>query len=143
MTSVVVLAEGRVKDQPTRALLNDYQKRIAKYLPFSEVEVDADIEARADKLLGRDGVLVALEVLGDPWSSHELANRFRQWQNRSTSKLVFVIGGAYGLPKTLSERASARWSLSNLTLPHRLARIVVFEQLYRAQTILRNEPYSH
>jgi 23S rRNA (pseudouridine1915-N3)-methyltransferase len=63
-------------------------------------------------------------------------------EQRSGS-VAFLIGGAYGLPREVSERASVTLSLSKLTLPHRLARLFLCEQLYRAFTIQRNEPYSH
>jgi 23S rRNA (pseudouridine1915-N3)-methyltransferase len=60
-----------------------------------------------------------------------------------TQAIAFLIGGALGLPKEVVKKASRRLSLSNLTLPHRLARVVLCEQLYRAMTIIRGEPYHH
>ena len=64
-------------------------------------------------------------------------------EDTSIMNLVFLIGGSYGLPQATSRAADAQLSLSKLILPHRLARLLLVEQLYRAFTILRNEPYSH
>jgi 23S rRNA (pseudouridine1915-N3)-methyltransferase len=71
-----------------------------------------------------------------------LAKRVERWSSRGKGIVAFVIGGADGIPADLLSRADARLSLSTLTLPHRLARVVLAEQLYRAMTILRGEPYA-
>lgn len=84
--------------------------------------------------------LIALDVLGDTFSSEGLAKHLEQLQQVS-SHLCFLIGGPEGLAKPLLERCQERWSLSKLTLPHTIARIVVIEALYRAWTILHNHPY--
>ena len=77
---------------------------------------------------------------GTAWSSEELARQVERWQ-REARTVALVIGGSHGLPADLLAAASDRWSLGPLTLPHELARVVVAEQLYRACTILRGEPY--
>jgi 23S rRNA (pseudouridine1915-N3)-methyltransferase len=82
-------------------------------------------------------------VDGASWSTEELARQLERRMTRGTRTLTFVIGGADGIPASLSSRASLRLSLSALTLPHRLARLLLCEQLYRALTIIRGEPYHH
>jgi 23S rRNA (pseudouridine1915-N3)-methyltransferase len=76
-------------------------------------------------------------------SSQQLARWLARAENDSIQTLVFLIGGAYGLPESVSKAADLQLSLSAMTFPHRLARLVLAEQLYRAFSILRNEPYDH
>jgi 23S rRNA (pseudouridine1915-N3)-methyltransferase len=83
---------------------------------------------------------VALTRQGEPWSSRELAHQLEQWR-QGRRPVAFLLGGSHGLDSDQFEAADQRWSLGPLTLPHELARVVVCEQLYRAFTILRGEPY--
>ncbi len=84
--------------------------------------------------------LVALDERGDIWSSAELAKQLTNWQERYQD-VMLVIGGAEGLAEEIRQRATSVWSLTRLTLPHQLARIVVIEQIYRAWSLLNNHPY--
>ena len=84
--------------------------------------------------------VIALDERGSAWTTRELANRIERWM-RDGRALALLLGGADGLAPACIEAAEHRWSLSPLTLPHGLARIVVAEQLYRASTILRRHPY--
>ena len=84
--------------------------------------------------------VVALEQGGRPWSTHELKGRLEVWMQLG-QPLCFLVGGPEGLPEACLERAKERWSLSNLTLPHGLARVVLAEALYRAWSILQHHPY--
>lgn len=93
--------------------------------------------------LGKDDYLVALDERGGQLSSEKLAAFIQTRANDSQKNLVFLIGGAFGLDATVLDRADLKWSLSQLTLPHQLVRLVLAEQLYRACTILRNEKYHH
>jgi len=137
---VTVLAVGKVREVPARALVDDYLGRLRRYVRAEELEVkDAAALARA---VPGDAVIVALEVWGKGLSSEGLARRLEAWGTTGKGHVVFLIGGAEGIPKDVSGRASFHLSLSTLTLPHRLARILLFEQLYRAMTILRGEPYA-
>jgi 23S rRNA (pseudouridine1915-N3)-methyltransferase len=83
---------------------------------------------------------VMLEVRGKNWSTEELSHQLAEWR-MDGHNVSFVIGGPDGLSQTCLDQADAKWSLSNLTLPHPLVRIVFIEQLYRAWTILQNHPY--
>jgi 23S rRNA (pseudouridine1915-N3)-methyltransferase len=143
---VSVIAVGKIKQAGLRAELDDYFGRIKHYATFEEVELkdgsDAEVEARFRKAIPTRARVIALEVNGKVVDSRGLADWVARAERDAVS-LAFLIGGAYGLPKALSASASAQLSLSALTLPHRLARLVLAEQVYRAFTILRGEPYSH
>lgn len=142
-----VVSVGKLKDAGSRALAADYAQRIGRYAPLREVEIkdagEAEVAARFQKALPGRGRVVALEVEGRAYSSQDLADYFERCNQGAVSDLSFVIGGAYGLPHALSKAADLQLSLSRMTLPHRLARVLLLEQIYRAFTILRGEPYSH
>jgi len=87
--------------------------------------------------------MVALDERGKQFTSKALADFIQLRANESTRRLIFVIGGAFGLDETVLKRADMKWSLSTLTFPHQLVRLILAEQLYRAFTILRNEKYHH
>lgn len=95
------------------------------------------------ELIGKDDYLVALDERGEEMTSLKLAAFIQARANESAKKLVFVIGGAFGLDPAVLKRANYRWSLSKLTFPHQLVRLVLAEQVYLACTIIRNEKYHH
>jgi len=142
-----VIAVGRVKERGIREAIDDYAKRIGRHARFEEVELkdgSADeVRARFDKAIGDRSRVVALEVDGKALSSRGLADYVARCEGDSISELAFLVGGAYGLPKETSRAADLRLSLSAMTLPHRLCRLFLVEQVYRAFTIVRNEPYDH
>ena len=128
-------------------MLSGYYARIERYAKLEEVEIkDASANEVRDRLLraipDRSRV-VALEVTGRAQSSQDFSAWLGRAEIESVQTVVFLIGGAYGLPGDVSNKADLRLSLSAMTLPHRLARLVLAEQLYRAFTILRGEPYDH
>ena len=141
--SLTVAAIGRLRDSGMRSLLDDYAKRIRRYTPFEEHEVkdDAQLLKQWRTVQGKVKV-VALEVRGQVWSSTEFSRRLARWQSSGKGGVVFFIGGAEGLPSMLVQGADVCMSLSSLTLPHRLARLVLFEQVYRALSLARGEPYA-
>jgi 23S rRNA (pseudouridine1915-N3)-methyltransferase len=148
---LVIVAVGRLRSS-YREACDDYLRRLSRYAKVSEVEVreasraptvDAQREEEAGRLLARvpgGAAVVALAREGSPWTSEELAKRMEGWR-MAARPLAFVIGGSRGLARGLLASAGARWSLGPLTLPHELARVIVTEQLYRAFTIIRGEPY--
>ncbi len=148
---LVVLAVGRLRPA-LREVADDYLRRLRRYAGVREIEVreasraptvPAQREEEAARLAARlpaGGRLVALAREGRSWSSAELARRTDEWR-LAARPVALVIGGSRGLAPGLLGRAEVRWSLGPLTLPHELARVVVLEQLYRAFTILRGEPY--
>jgi len=144
---ICIIAVGKVKQAGLRTEIDDYLKRLQRYTSFTEIELkdgaDAEVQARFEKAIPARAKRIALEVNGRALTSHGLAELVAQAEQTAVPSLAFLIGGAYGLPRDLSASAQLQLSLSALTLPHRLARLVLAEQLYRAYTILRNEPYSH
>ena len=130
---VVALGGGRMKSTALRAACDDYLSRIRHYAKIEEREVK---EAR----IPEDSRLIALAREGEAWSSAQLAEMIGRWEMEGRD-VTFVIGDADGLPVDVLQRAERTWSLGPLTLPHELARVVVYEQLYRAHTIRRGEPY--
>jgi 23S rRNA (pseudouridine1915-N3)-methyltransferase len=135
-----LVAVGKLKEAGLRDLCDDYCRRIIRYAPFTEREVKDDAALR--KAVPVEGVVVALQVTGKALSSTQFAKQIEKWRDGGTSQLTFVIGGAEGIPRDVDERAGLRLSLSSLTLPHRLARLLLLEQIYRAFSILNNEPYA-
>ncbi|GAB4092074.1 23S rRNA (pseudouridine(1915)-N(3))-methyltransferase RlmH [Flaviaesturariibacter terrae] len=94
-------------------------------------------------MLKPDDYLVALDERGKSLPSEGLAAFLQQRATESARQVVFLIGGAFGLDAPVLKRAQLQWSLSSLTFPHQLVRLILAEQLYRACTILRNEKYHH
>jgi len=133
----------------------EYETRARRYWPIDIVEVkeerarrglseDAVREAEAERLLARVPAgleLFALTRRGDAWSSERLSRHIQQSAVRSAPGIAFMIGGAFGLSDTVLKEADRRMRLSTFTLPHDFARLLLLEQLYRAGTIARGEPY--
>jgi 23S rRNA (pseudouridine1915-N3)-methyltransferase len=137
---LVVVAAGRMKEREMRALADDYLGRIRRYVKCDEIEVKSARELAG--AIPEGALTVALEVHGDQLTSTDLSKRVERWGSTGKGVVAFVIGDADGIPKSLSNAAAARISLSRLTLPHRLARLLLLEQLYRSLSILRGEPYA-
>lgn len=137
---LVVVASGRIREKAMRAVADDYLARIRHYARCDEVEVKGASEL--ERAVPEGATLVVLEPDGDAVTSREFARRLERWGARGKGIVALVLGAADGIPPELTRRADARLSLTTLTLPHRLARVVLFEQLYRAFSILRGEPYA-
>ena len=133
-----VVAVGRVKDAALRAACDEYLGRLRRYARVEEREVKD--EARLLGTIPGEARLVALSRTGESWSSTDLAEWTGRW-DQDGRDVALVVGGADGLPGVLLARAERVWSLSALTFPHELSRVIVLEQLYRAFTIRRGEPY--
>lgn len=135
-----VVAVGRIKERGLRSVADDYLGRVGRYVRCDEIEVrDA---AALERALPVGARIVALEVAGRALGSEAFAKQLERWGRDGKGAIAFVIGAADGIPPGISARADERLSLSAMTLPHRLARVVLYEQLYRAMTILRGEPYA-
>ena len=93
--------------------------------------------------LNKDAYVILLDERGKQLTSPELADFLQQRANKSVKKLIFLIGGVYGVDESIFTRANYTWSLSKLVFPHMLVRLMLAEQLYRACTILKNEKYHH
>ncbi|GAB3093934.1 23S rRNA (pseudouridine(1915)-N(3))-methyltransferase RlmH [Aestuariicella hydrocarbonica] len=132
----------------------DYAKRLPRDFAVEVVELPLGPRGKSssiEKAMAKEGQqmlaaipkgdkVIALDVLGKPWSTEKLASNLASWSMENSNYSV-LIGGPDGLAADCLARADAKWSLSALTLPHPLVRIVLIEQLYRAWSILNNHPY--
>ncbi len=137
--------------------VEDFTKRISKYFPvewdiipvpknagmLSEMDLKKKEGETILEWLEKDDYLIALDEGGKQMGSEQLAQFIQQRANESKRKLIFLVGGAYGIDESIFKRANYKWSLSSLTFPHQLVRLILAEQVYRACTILRNEKYHH
>lgn len=148
-----IVAVGRLKEPYWRAAADEYLKRLGPYATVREVEVaDRDVSHDERRAMAEEGAavlralaggsrVIALDAAGSPLDSVQLSSWLSAHALEGRSSLAFVVGGAAGLDAAVIERADERLSLSPMTLPHQLARVVLLEQLYRAFKIWRGEPY--
>jgi 23S rRNA (pseudouridine1915-N3)-methyltransferase len=151
------LVIGKTSESYLTEGLNDYFGRIAHYLPFSYYEIpdlknmkslspqqvkEKEAELVLKNLLPSSR-LILLDEHGKQYKSAEFSAFIEKQMNSGIKELVFLVGGAWGISESLKNRASDMLSLSKMTFPHQLVRLVFAEQLYRALTILRNEPYHN
>ena len=152
---LLLVSAGKPHEPHVKTGIDDYTKRIANYFPvawaiipppkgpLTEEELK-EKEAAAIRQLLKDGdYVVALDEKGTSLTSEGLSRFIQQRATASSKRVVFLIGGAYGLHTSVLDKAPFHWSLSPLTFPHQLVRLILAEQLYRACTILRNEKYHH
>ena len=151
---ITVAAVGQVRDRSCRALCDDYSSRIRRYGPFDLVEVREGrglpraraMEVEGERLLSKipsAARAVSLDEHGRTLTSDQLARWVAARQQDATRDVRLLVGGPYGLSDAVKSRCAESIRLSSMTLPHELARVVLLEQLYRAWTILRGEPYHH
>ena len=151
---VVVVAVGKPREASLAAAITDYETRAARYWPLDvhEVREEPGRSASADQVRDREGdrllakVPAGAEVIAcDAGGEAMPSEAFAQWLQRkreAARSIAFLIGGAFGLSDEVRASAKSRLSLAAWTLPHELARLVLAEQLYRAGTIIRREPYN-
>ena len=154
---ITLLAIGKTDDQRLQSLIDDYVKRLGHYIKFS-FEILPDVKnvkhlsesQQKDKegeqflsYLNTSDVVVLLDENGKAFNSIDFSNYLQKHMNSGIKNLVFVIGGPYGFSDSLYQRAQGKVALSKMTFSHQMVRLFVVEQLYRAFTILRNEPYHH
>jgi 23S rRNA (pseudouridine1915-N3)-methyltransferase len=149
----VLAVVGKPRDASLASAIGEYERRAARYWPLRAVEVREEPARHASEALVRDresarlldavpagAQVVACDAGGRSIASREFAGWMQQ-QREAARDVAFVIGGAYGLADSVRTRAVMRLALAPWTLPHELARLVLAEQLYRAGTIIRGEPY--
>ena len=158
MQSVSVLCVGKLKEKFYADACAEYQKRLGRFcrlnvfeLPEQRLperpaqkEIDAALEKEAQSILDhvpKGAALVAMCVEGTELSSETLAERLTQWQNGGTSRLCFVVGGSFGLHPRVKTAAQLQLSMSPMTFPHHLARVMLMEQIYRACMINAGTQY--
>lgn len=150
---ILIAVVGRPRNSELAAAIREYEDRAARYWPLERIEVREEPAKSASPELvrEREGERLAARIPAgaamvccDPGGKRFDSAAFAAWlqrQREAARDVALVIGGAYGLSKPLLERASMRLELAPWTLPHELARLVLAEQLYRAGTIVRREPY--
>jgi 23S rRNA (pseudouridine1915-N3)-methyltransferase len=148
-----IIWTGKTRDAHLKALIDVYLQRLLHFVKCEVSEfressgaqkrtgIDRDSKRISDGL--RQGAInVLLDPRGSEWTSEQLADELKGWQDKGVKEVTFVIGGPSGVSEELSALADKRWCLSKLTLTHEMARVVLVEQLYRAYTIIHGLPYQ-
>ena len=158
MQSIQLICVGKLKEKFYLDAAAEYVKRLSGYCKLAVVElaeerlpqdpsraqIDAALSKEADAIRARlapGAGLVAMCVEGKLLSSEQLAGQMAQWANGGRSSLAFVIGGSFGLHPSIKEKAVLRLSMSPMTFPHHMARVMVLEQIYRAFKINEGSRY--
>ena len=134
-----LMTVGKIKPGPQQTIASEYIERLGHYLPLEFVTVKSEEDIL--KRLSPDDFLIVCGERGQEMISTEFAEFIEERQIRSTKYLTFVIGPAQGLSEHVKLKADLKLSLSRFTMQHDLAILVLLEQLYRACTIIRGEPY--
>lgn len=155
--NIKLLTIGKTDDKNLQTLIEQYQKRLSFYVKF-DLEIIPDIknvknlsenqqkEKEGELILSKltpTDELVLLDENGKTFSSIGFSEYLQKKMNSGIKTLVFVIGGPYGFSDEVYQKANGKVSLSQMTFSHQMVRLFVVEQIYRAFTILRNEPYHH
>jgi len=155
---VRIIGVGRAREPYLREGMRDYCARIRPYMRVEMRDIpeeripDRMGERELEDLLAGEGarilaavagagVRIACAVDGEPWSSEELAGRMKKWELSGQSRVAFIVGGPLGLAGAVTSAATHTLSLSRMTFPHQLARLLLLEQLYRACRINSGEAY--
>jgi 23S rRNA (pseudouridine1915-N3)-methyltransferase len=148
---------GKAHEAYVKEAVEMFTKRISHYYPvewniipvpkntamLSEMDLKKKEGETILNFLQKDDYLILLDERGKLIKSEELAKFIEQRANESVKKMVFLIGGAFGVSDDVMKRANYKWSLSPLVFPHQLVRLILAEQVYRACTIIKNEKYHH
>ena len=155
--TIKLLAIGKTDSKELQKLIEEYQKRLGFYIKF-EFEIIPDLknsknltqdqqkQKEGELILGKlnsTDVLILLDENGKQMDSVSFSEYLQKYMNSGIKQLVFVIGGPYGFSEEIYNKSQGKLSLSKMTFSHQMVRLFVVEQLYRAFTILRNEPYHH
>ena len=150
-------AIGKAHESYVKEGVEMFTKRISNYYPVdwniiagpknAGVLSESELKKKEGEIilnaLQKDDFLVLLDERGKQVGSEGLANLLQQKADDGTKSMVFLIGGAFGVSETVTQRANFKWSLSLLVFPHQLVRLLLAEQIYRACSINRNEKYHH
>ena len=155
---LTVITVGKLKEKYWVDAVKEYKKRISKYAKIELIEVadekepnnasEKDIELIKDKegerILSKikdSQHVVTLEIEGKEYTSESLAKQYQTWMNTGKSDVVFVIGGSNGIGREMKKRSNQEISFGSLTYPHQMMKVMILEQLFRVNKILRNESY--
>jgi 23S rRNA (pseudouridine1915-N3)-methyltransferase len=155
---LLLILVGKTKNSIYRREIDEYQRRLSRYLPCEVKEIKEEkpgkreapaafCQRQGPRLLNEfqkpAGLKLLLDERGQQMSSRDFAAFIQQAMLSGPQRLVFFCGGPFGYDPSLREAADHLISLSPLTFPHEIARLLLFEQLYRAMTIIKNEPYHY
>ena len=145
---IVCMSVGKERDDITADVIKHFETRILRYLPleWQFIPHDSTKEKEGEKILSflkKEDYVVLLDEKGRDIKSEALAELIENRMVDSVRRMVFIIGGAYGVSKGIEERANYTWKLSSLVFPHMLVRVILVEQIYRAMTIIKGEKYHH
>ena len=144
---ILLISVGKQNDSDIADAVADYTKRIGRYFPVEwKLIPTSNKEKEGEQILKTLDIgdfVVVLDDKGKELNTIELAGFIEKRMIAGDKKVIFVIGGAYGLSSILTERANFKWSLSKLTFPHQLVRLILAESLYRAISVIKKEPYHH
>lgn len=155
---LTVIAVGKLKERYWQEALAEYAKRLSGYARIEVLEVQDEpapenvseatkqqilrLEAaKVEKLLRDRDAVIALDISGTQLTSEAWSAQYQRFEGGGYGRLVFVMGGSFGLSDQILQRAVFRWSFGPITLPHQLARVVLVEQIYRGIRIAKGEPY--
>ncbi len=148
----IVAVVGKPRDSALAAAISDYETRAARYWPLEVHEVKEErgkvsaaevIKRETERLMAvvpSGAAVIVCDAIGESFTSEKFA-AWMQSSRESARDVAFVIGGAHGISAELKDGAARRLSMGQWTVPHEMARLILAEQLYRAGTIVRNEPY--
>ncbi len=155
--TIQVIAIGKTDSKSLQNLISEYEKRLKHYIKF-QLEIIPDIKNSKNlsegqqkvkegelilKKLNSSDILVLLDENGKQFDSIEFSGYLQKKMNAGTKKLVLAIGGPHGFSENVYQKAQGKISLSKMTFSHQMIRLFIVEQIYRAFTILKNEPYHH
>ncbi len=145
--NILFISIGKKHEESVRESILDYTNRISRiYQTNWQIINSSDIEDEAlkiDKILHKEDFIVSLDQKGDGLDSPELSKLIEKTLINSYKRIVFIIGGSYGLSKKIIGRSNKVLSLSKLTFPHQIVRLIIVEAVYRAISISKNLPYHH
>lgn len=144
---IAIISVGKERDEITHDLRKHFEIRLLRYIPIEWIYISHETkEKEGEKILlslKKDDYIVLLDEKGKDMKSEMLAELIENRMIDSVRRMVFIIGGAYGVSRKIEERANYIWKLSSLVFPHMLVRVILLEQLYRAFTIIKGEKYHH
>lgn len=144
---IKIITVGKVRSQELNKLINNYIKMIPRKIKLVEIKDEPTkdkINIEGSKILKQikdDEYVITLEILGNLLSSEEFSSLIERVETNQTNKITFVIGGSFGLDKSVSLRSNYKLSFSKMTYPHQLMKLILSEQIYRAYSIMQNHPY--
>ena len=154
---ITIACVGKIKEKYFTDAINEYAKRLSRYVTLNIAEVPdekapenmspaqmeqvKEIEGERLNKVIKDGYVVALAINGKKMTSEGFADFISDTMVKGASHITFVIGGSLGLSDKILKRADFKLSFSDMTFPHQFMRVVLLEQIYRANRIMKNEPY--